>query len=210
MITRARRERRIRRLLPLALVPVGLAASLVVVPAAQAGLLPSLVRRPAPSAHLTDTGPDATAYPYRPGSTPSLDDYGFVAGQCTSFVAWWLNTRGLPFGVVTVGPGGTGWFLYASSWDGAARQAGYGVGSRPVVGAIAQWRAGESSRWTDPDGTRHTVTAGRPGHVAIVVRVLPDGEAVWLDYGWSGLPQLHRGRGFAPRYLYLGVVAGSG
>jgi surface antigen len=190
--------------------PVWLALSVVVVPAAVAGALPMPIRAPAATARLSSSGPAATEYPYRSEAAPALDAYGFVARQCTSFVAWWLNSRGLPFGVITMGRGGLGWFLNASTWDAAARAAGYGVGSRPVVGAIAQWHAGETSRQVGSDGVLHSMTAGETGHVAVVVRVLPDGEVEWLDYGSGGRPELHQGRGVAPRYLYLGVTPPKG
>jgi surface antigen len=189
----------------LAVLPLALVMTFSVLPAAEAGRLPAPVRRVAAGVVLRFDGPSARAYPYRLGLTPTLDAAGFVVGQCTSFAAWWLNARGLPLGVVTVGPGGTGLFLNASSWDVAARSAGFAVGSRPVVGAVAQWHAGESSSRRDPDGGWHTIAAGAPGHVAIVVRVLPDGQAEWLDYGFDGQARLHLGSGFAPRYLYLGV-----
>ncbi|HEY6797613.1 MAG TPA: CHAP domain-containing protein [Kineosporiaceae bacterium] len=190
----------------LAAVPLALALTFSVFPSAQAGRLPVLVRRVTPGLVLQAVGPAATEYPYRAGATPGLDAAGFVIGQCTSFAAWWLNSRGLPFGVVTMGPRGAGWFLNASSWDAAARAAGFAGGSRPAVGAVAQWRAGESSRRRDPDGTWHLVSAGAAGHVAIVIRVLPDGQAEWLDYGFGGRAVLHHGFGFAPRYLYLGIT----
>jgi surface antigen len=190
----------------LSAIPLALALTFSVLPTAEAGQLPSPVRRVDARLALRSTGPDATAYPYRVGPAPGLDASGFVIGQCTSFAAWWLHSRGLSLGVVTVGPSGPGWFLNASSWDAAARAAGLSVGSVPVVGAVAQWHAGERSSGRDPGGSWHRMTAGHTGHVAIVVRVLPDGQAEWLDYGFGGQARLHHGLGFAPRYLYLGVT----
>lgn len=161
-------------------------------------------------ARLSDGGPAPTQYPYRPGSNPlALDANGFVVGQCTSFVAWWLGAHHVPLAVLTVGPRGTGSFLNASIWDTAARTAGFAVGRRPVVGAVAQWHAGERSRSRDSDGRWWLFAAGEPGHVAVVIGVLPDGQAEWVEYGWQGRPQLHEGHGWAPRYLYLGVTAPS-
>jgi len=191
----------------LALAPV---LALVVMPAARAGELPFPVRRPGGAVLRTAGGPAPSSYPYRVGPAPALDAYGFVIGQCTSFVAWWLNRRGVPFGVITVGPRGAGWFLNASSWDAAARAAGFAVGPRPVVGAVAQWRAGERSPATGDGGDPRIDVAGDTGHVAVVVRVLPDGRAEWLEQGFAGRPALHRGTGFAPRYLYLGVTPPAG
>ena len=156
---------------------------------------------------VSAAGPAASRYPYRIGSNPiALDSNGFVVGQCTSFAAWWLSAHHFPLAVITVGPGGTGSFLNASTWDTAARTAGFRVGDVPVVGAIAQWHAGERSVSRDPDGRQWLFAAGEPGHVAVVIAVLPDGQAEWAEYGWKGQPVLHVGRGWAPRYLYLGVA----
>lgn len=147
----------------------------------------------------------AAAYPYDRRQAP-LDRFGFVAGECTSFAAWWLNAHGVPFGVVTVGPRATGRFLNASTWDGAARAAGWPVGDVPVVGAIAQWHAGETSTRERADGSPVTFVAGKPGHVAVVTEVFPDGTAQWQEYGWGGRAELNVARGTAPRYLYIGVA----
>lgn len=196
------RDRLRRGLAAACAVPPLLAGAL---PAAEAGQLPLPVRGKATAAVVDRHGPPATAYPYRVGAVPALDAYGFVTGQCTSFAAWWLNTHGVPLGVMTLGPRGVGWFLNASNWDDAARAAGYRVGTRPVVGAIAQWDARERYLRHEADDSWVGGAAGGAGHVAVVVRVLPGGEAEWLDYGSSGRAVLHRGRGYAPRYLYLGV-----
>jgi len=155
---------------------------------------------------LAASGPAPTRYPYRTSAGRiALDANGFVVGQCTSFVAWWLSVHHFPLAVVTVGPGGTGSFLNASTWDQAAKAAGFAVGRIPVVGAIAQWHSNEHTASRAADGRSWTFAAGEPGHVAVVTRVLPDGQAEWVEYGWRGRPVLHAGRGWAPRYLYLGV-----
>ena len=160
--------------------------------------------RVAGGATQAGAGLAAVDYPYEDSRAP-FDEYGFVAGECTSFAAWWLNRQGVPFGVLTVGPGGTGRFLNASTWDRAARDAGWQVGRTPVVGALAQWHAGERSQRLRPDGSAVTFVAGRPGHVAVVTKVYPDGTAQWVERGWGGLDEVHVGRGTAPRYLYVGV-----
>lgn len=163
--------------------------------------------RVAGSAVQSPAGTVAPAdYPFDRSRAP-LDEYGFVAGECTSFAAWWLNRHGVPFGVLTVGPRGTGRFLNASTWDGAARAAGWEVGTTPVVGAIAQWHAGERSQRLRVDGSTVTFVAGPPGHVAVVTKVYPDGTAQWVERGWGDLDDVHVGRGTAPRYLRIGVGA---
>jgi surface antigen len=175
-----------------------------VLPAADALTVPLSVVDP--GTRVSGRGPAPTRYPYRPGANPlALDAKGFVVGQCTSFVAWWLGARHVPLAVLTVGPRGTGGFLNASTWDTAARTAGFSIGRQPVVGAIAQWHAMERSPSRDGDGREWTFTAGEPGHVAVVIAVLPDGQAEWAEYGWKGRPELHEGHGWAPRYLYVGV-----
>jgi surface antigen len=198
-----------RRLLRLAVVTVVLLTGLLVLaegvlPAAHALTLPIRVDR---NARLTATKVDPTRYPYRvvPGRV-SLDAAGFVVGQCTSFVSWWLEAHHVALAVLTIGPGGTGSFLNASTWDQAARAAGFTVGTVPVVGAIAQWHSNEQTASLATNGIRWTFQAGETGHVAVVTAVLPDGEAEWLEYGWHGQPVLHSGRGWAPRYLYVGVA----
>jgi surface antigen len=155
------------------------------------------------------TLPNPADYPYQGGAAhPPLDGFGYPPGQCTSFVAWDLNERGLPFGDVTVTRTGLGLFLNASSWDAAARAAGFGVGTTPVVGAVAQWHANETSLTTgglNSSALLTTVTAGAPGHVAVVVKVFADGEAEWAEMDYADTGRVHYQRGYAPRYLYIGV-----
>ncbi len=175
-----------------------------VLPSANAMTLPIRVAGSHPK--LDPSGPKPSSYPFKAGLGPfTLDTFGFVVGQCTSFVAWWLNAHGVPMAVLTVGPHGTGSFLNASTWDAGAARAGFSQGSVPVVGAVAQWHAGERSLQRTADGSDVQVAAARTGHVAVVVAVLPDGEAQWVEYAWRGRATLHAGHGWAPRYLYLGV-----
>jgi surface antigen len=158
-------------------------------------------------------GPSAEAYPLAGQRGPALDPWGFVARQCTSYAAWYLNAHGVPFRVLTRGPGGEGLFTSARSWDRAAATAGFAVRSTPAVGSIAQWDPGESSP-PAPAGDRSpahhqhdVVTAGRYGHVAVVRRVLRDGAVVVSEYnGADGRFHVQVTR--APRYLYIGVPTG--
>lgn len=88
-------------------------------------------------------------YPYR-GQTSGVDPWHFYKGQCTSFVAWRLNSRNhIKF---TNGYKGQH-FGNANSWDNAARAAGISVTSTPRVGDVAQSNAGSY------------------GHVAVVAKV---------------------------------------
>jgi surface antigen len=160
-------------------------------------------------------GPSATAYPWDGERGLVFDPWGFVARQCTSYVAWYLNTHGVPFGLRTRGPAGEGLFTSASDWDRAALAAGFAVRSTPVVGSIAQWDAGETSppapspaSADDVDAARYRpLTARGFGHVAVVQRVLDDGAVVVSEYnGADGSFRVLVTR--APRYLYIGVIGG--
>ena len=163
------------------------------------GLLMADARR-----HHLRPGPSTTAYPLA-GAGTSLDPWGFVARQCTSYAAWYLNSHGVPFGLLTRGPGGNGLFTSAGSWDDAAVAAGFPVRSTPVVGSIAQWDPGESSP-AGPVGAAYVAvgTAGPYGHVAVVREVRADGSVLVTEYdGTDGSFQVRVTR--APRYLYVGV-----
>ena len=95
--------------------------------------------------HVQGSGPPGNAYPLAGERSPALDPWGFVARQCTSYVAWHLNAHGTPFGVLTRGPGGGGLFTSAGSRDRAAAAAGFPVRHTPAVGSIAQRDPGEAS-----------------------------------------------------------------
>jgi len=161
-------------------------------------------------------GPAAGAYPWDGARGLLFDPWGFVARQCTSYVAWYLNAHGVPFGLRTRGPAGEGLFTSASDWDRAALAAGFAVRSTPAVGSVAQWDAGESSPpapspasadRVDAPGYR-TLAARGFGHVAVVQRVFDDGAVLISEYnGADGSFRLLVTR--APRYLYIGVPADS-
>lgn len=124
----------------------------------------------------------AASYPYP--NAPDCNEYGpggcvadqwnFYQGQCTSWVAWKLNTvNGVAFTNRYRGAA----FGNASTWDEAARSLGIPVNSTPARGAVAQW----NSR----------------NHVAYVEKVNADGSIVLSDQN----SDLHNGirTGFAVR-----------
>jgi surface antigen len=162
--------------------------------------------------HSAGPGPVLGAYPWAGQWNPlALDPWGFVQRQCTSFAAWYLNAHGVPFAMRTRGPGGEGLFLGAGQWDSGARRAGFPVETTPVVGSIAQWRAGESSppvRVSQIPYPDVALTAGGYGHVAVVAAVLRDGSVLVAEYdgGDRGFHLLHTR---APRYLYIGTPRGA-
>ena len=140
-------------------------------------------------------------YPWRLSTVNLADRWGFTQRQCVSFVAWREAQAGHPVSNALQHWGS------ALSWDSAAYRLGVRIGSRPVMGAIAQWNAGEHSAWwangsPTPNGT---VTAGPFGHVAIVRAVNADGSAVVEQYNMSGNRSYSTMRVRAPRYLYNGV-----
>jgi len=77
------------------------------------------------------TGDD---YPYR-GQGDGIDPWNFYKGQCTSFVAWCLNSRnGVKF---TNQYGGVSRWGNAKEWGGVAESLGIEVDMNPAVGSIA-------------------------------------------------------------------------
>jgi surface antigen len=145
------------------------------------------------------TGDD---YPYRAYTSNVADRWGFTVRQCVSFVAWREAQAGHPMDNATQHWGS------ALSWDEAASRLGVAISSRPVVGAIAQWNAGERSPWyTNPSTTpTGTITAGPYGHVAWVSHVYSDGSVQIEQYNMSGNRSYSVMRVKAPRYLYDGVA----
>ncbi|MCW2778521.1 MAG: hypothetical protein JWN17_2246 [Frankiales bacterium] len=155
---------------------------------------------------LLGTAPASAAgddYPYRADTSGSADRWGFTRRQCVSFVAWRMEQRGRALSNATQKWGS------ALSWDEAARRLGYGIGTRPVAGAIAQWNAGERSAYYAPGSAtaNGTMTAGGYGHVAYVRGVYSDGSVSVEQYNTGGDRSYGTMRVKAPRYLYVGVHA---
>ncbi|MFD5601045.1 FG-GAP-like repeat-containing protein [Leucobacter sp. NPDC058333] len=110
-------------------------------------------------------------WPYQ--SDNIWDEWNFAYRQCTSFVAWRLNSaNGVPFSNQYMG-------LYrwgdAGQWADSARSVGIRVDTTPEVGAVA---------WSGPNYG----DASAYGHVAWVADVLSDGRVVIEEYnaGWAG------------------------
>ncbi len=154
---------------------------------------------------LTVVTPPASAagddYPYRTDTTRSADRWGFTKRQCVSFVAWRMEQRGHRL------TNGTQKWGNALNWDETARRLGYGVGTRPVAGSIAQWNAGERSPYyTAGSATANgSMSAGSYGHVGYVRGVYSDGSVSVEQYNASGNRTYNIVRVRAPRYLYVGV-----
>ena len=99
--------------------------------------------------------------------------HSFPYGQCT----YWAYLK-RPF-VVDQTILETG----ASNWNGGywalnAQVAGFKVGDRPAVGALAVWGPGEEG-------------AGKDGHIAYVEKVLGGGDYQISEMNWQDIPKVH-------------------
>ncbi|KAJ1863291.1 hypothetical protein LPJ73_000558 [Coemansia sp. RSA 2703] len=84
-------------------------------------------------------GPLTDDYPYKNKCT-GIDRWLYYRCQCTSFVAWRINSRlGLAYHNMYKG---FNWGN-ANSWDNAAKKAGVHVDNNPVPGCIAQTDSGK-------------------------------------------------------------------
>ena len=138
-------------------------------------------------------------YPWRTSSTNAADSWGFTQRQCVSFAAWRLAQAGKPINNRTQRWGS------ALTWDDTARRLGKPVTTRPRVGAVAHWNAGERSAWY-ANGSRTangTVRAGSYGHVGVVRYVYADGSVKIEQYNMFGTRSYSTMRVKAPRYLYV-------
>ncbi|KAJ1799823.1 hypothetical protein LPJ56_000574 [Coemansia sp. RSA 2599] len=106
-------------------------------------------------------GPIKDDYPYK-RKCDSVDKWNYYTCQCTSFVAWRINSRlGVKFHNMYKGPN----WGNANTWDNAARKTGVSINSKPVPGCVAQ------------------TNAGKYGHVAWVAAV--SGNSVVIEeYNW--------------------------
>jgi surface antigen len=103
-----------------------------------------------------------------PGGT--VDEWGFCARNCTSFVAWRMHQAGIRFFNTLTGPGDAR-LGDAARWAERLDSIDWEVNGTPAVGAIAHWNA--------TDGV------GVAGHVAYVTGVNADGSVVVEDYNWN-------------------------
>ncbi|MCA1711216.1 MAG: CHAP domain-containing protein [Actinobacteria bacterium] len=140
-------------------------------------------------------------YPYRTSTTGANDRWGFTQRQCVSFVAWREAQARHSLNNATQHWGS------ALAWDETAARLGFRVSTRPVVGAIAQWNAGERSPWwaSGSATANGTLTAGPYGHVGWVKQVNGDGSVVVEQYNMTGSRSYSASRLRAPRYIYYGV-----
>lgn len=122
-------------------------------------LLALLVAAPLSNVSAAVHGDD---YPYK-GQQKGVDPWGFIKGNCTSFVAWRMNHTGKKFSNSMKG----GFFNHAKYWASNAKKIGFKVNRTPKVGAIAQF------------------TGGNYGHVAYVAEVSKDQKTIKIEeYNW--------------------------
>jgi surface antigen len=141
-------------------------------------------------------------YPWRTSTAYSSPDrWGFTQRQCVSFVAWREAQAGHALNNATQRWGS------ALSWDEAAIRLGKRISTRPVVGAIAHWNAGERSPWWAYGSATANgyIQAGPYGHVGWVKQVNADGSVLVEQYNMSGSRTYSLTRVKAPRYIYYGV-----
>jgi surface antigen len=165
------------------------------------------VARPTPtsvrthrSTHSTTTRTTSprtsTSYPWAGDTSGGNDPWGFTKRQCVSYVAWRLDRVGRPVST------SRGWGS-ASGWDDVARRKGVTVSSRPTVGSVAHWNAGERSTAYVSGSPRGSFVAGSYGHVAWVTKVYSDGSVQVAQYNGDGSRSYSTMRVTAPRYLRL-------
>ncbi|KAJ2334860.1 hypothetical protein GGI00_001653 [Coemansia sp. RSA 2681] len=118
---------------------------------------------PPPQGSDSIPGPIKDDYPY-PGQCDGIDPWHYYKCQCTSFVAWRINSRlGVKFHNYYKGPN----WGNANTWDEAARKTGVTINSTPVPGCVAQ------------------TNVGTYGHVAWVAKVSGDSVTV-EEYNHGG------------------------
>lgn len=141
---------------------------------------------------------DPTNYPYRSSQNPNeADEWGFIARQCTSYVAWRLvHSNGvrefhnlMRGGSKSFEGDGNHWGN-AWEWKLRAERLGYRVDNTPAVGAVAWWDRGNGLE---------------SGHVAWVEAVNPDGVSVQVsEYNWNGGDRNYNTRTAWPmKYIHI-------
>lgn len=108
-------------------------------------------------------------YPYKAQSNENVDPWGFYYLNCTSFVAWRINSTVGPF---SNGMEGGRWG-HGGEWDSNAAALGYLVDRNPEAGSVAQWHADEKP-------------GSGVGHVAWVVAANADGTVDIEEYNAQG------------------------
>ena len=136
------------------------------------------------------------AYPWADDTTQAPDPWGFTKRQCVSYVAWRLHQVGRPV------YSRQGWGD-ARSWDDTARAKGRTVTTRPAVGSVAHWNAGERSAFYSGGSAGGSFVAGSQGHVAWVTKVYADGSVQVAQYNGTASRAYSTMRVKAPRFLRL-------
>ncbi|MDR2023838.1 MAG: CHAP domain-containing protein [Hungatella sp.] len=119
----------------------------------------------------------ANDYPYANSAMNQVDSWKYYTRNCTSFVAWCLNSRN---GIEFHNRYGGVAFGHANTWGNAARQLGISVDNVPAVGSVA---------WFDSN----VGGAGAYGHVAWVADI--QGSQVTIEeYNYGTTPGVYHMR----------------
>lgn len=98
--------------------------------------------------HAAAFGSDV-GYPYKYGPVNQADKWGFATRNCTSFVAWKLNTSNvIHFHNNYDGRGGND-FGNARNWKAAAKRFNLRVDSNPSPGSVAWLKNGNHVAWVE-------------------------------------------------------------
>ena len=161
--------------------------------------VPARLARPEPQPTAVPRGVSQDGYPYATDTTGGSDPWGFTKRQCVSYVGWRLAELGRPLDNARDDWGS------ALDWDEAAARTGHAVGTRPAVGTVAHWDAGErSAYWSEGSSTADgTFVAGGFGHVAWVLSVYADGSVLVAQYNGTADRSYSTMRVKAPRFLSL-------
>lgn len=139
----------------------------------------------------------------------SVDPWGYLTGECVSFVAWRMNVQmgwkpGDPWKFSASAPAmdGRPFGLLGSAvtWEGNLISHGYKSDSIPAPGAIAWWDAYSSAGG---------ITTGEYGHVAVVSKVYDDGTIDIEQYNEGNRHQystMHLSASIPTRYIHVADV----
>ncbi|MFT4294381.1 MAG: CHAP domain-containing protein [Micropruina sp.] len=143
---------------------------------------------PVPPPPPPPPGPIGDDYPAnlkRAARDALVDPWNFYNRECTSFVAWRLNSAN-KVGFTNQYKGAARWGN-AKTWGTVAQQRGVAVDNRPVRGAVA---------WS---------SAGEFGHVAWVAAVHGDGTITVeeYNYNWNGNYNTRRVKASSFQYIHI-------
>jgi surface antigen len=136
----------------------------------------ALVAVPAPAAEAAVVGDQYPSNLANAAQDSIVDPWNFYNRECTSFVAWRLNSTNKVDNFTNQYGGANLWWGNANTWGTSAKAKGIRVDNLPAVGSVA---------WS---------TAGAYGHVAWVAAVLGNGKITIEEYNYRSSSLQERGR----------------